>query len=326
MYIYEFFYSFRSFGIALGLLGKPRVKYMIKPGKEQESVTALVLVPQSNLAIQYYRWLSRIAEVSISTEEVGINTDRIVQRLIREGQEHVTVGMKKLYETKPHILISTPQAVLDLYKEDPDLVPLEYLSTVVVDEVDYLIETVPKKSPERAWGGSYEKAIKKIRAHPGATRELLDMVFTARKEINARMQEWAWDEGAEEPYRKDTFVGSRDMPGPQLVASSATLRTHLSNYLYDESGWLNKSFVMKVKNTGSKPVKKTKETADERVREGALSGRVKHCIIEVSKTEVRNVEGAIDVTEDGAEQVDTHKLLGDLADERPPRNHMIDKG
>jgi len=260
----------------------------------------------------------------MSTEEVGIDTDRIVQRLIREGQEHVTAGMKKLYETKPHILVSTPQAVLDLYKKDPDLVPLDYLSTVVVDEVDYLIETVPKKNPERAWKGSYEKAIRKIRAHPGATRELLDMIFTARKEINARMQEWTWDEGAEGPYRKGSFVGSRDMPGPQLVVSSATLRTHLSNYLYEESGWLNKSFVMKVKNTNSKPVKET-ETADERVREGASSGRVKHCIIEVSKTEVRNVEGAIDVTEDG-EQVETHKLLGDLADERPPRNHMLDKG
>jgi len=196
----------------------------------------------------------------------------------------------------------------------------------VVDEVDYLIETVPKKNPERAWRGSYEKAIKKIRTHPGATRELLDMIFTARKEVNARMQEWAWDEGAEGPYRKGSFFGSRDMPGPQLVVSSATLRTHLSNYLYDESGWMNKSFVMKVKNTDSKPVKKTEETAEERVREGASSGRVKHCIIEVSKTEVRNVEGAIDVTEDGAEQVETHKLLGDLADERPPRNHMIDKG
>jgi len=299
---------------------------MNKPGKEQESVTALVLVPQSNLAIQYYRWLSRITEGSISTEEVGIETDRIVQRLVREGQEHVTAGMKKLSETKPHILISTPQAVLDLYKKDPDLVPFEYLSTVVVDEVDYLIETVPKKNPERAWRGSYEKAIKKIRTHPGATRELLDMIFTARKEVNARMQEWAWDEGAEGPYRKGSFFGSRDMPGPQLVVSSATLRTHLSNYLYDESGWMNKSFVMKVKNTDSKPVKKTEETAEERVREGASSGRVKHCIIEVSKTEVRNVEGAIDVTEDGAEQVETHKLLGDLADERPPRNHMIDKG
>ena len=299
---------------------------MIKPSKEQESVTALVLVPQSNLAIQYYRWLSRIAEGLISTEEVGIETDRIVQRLVREGQEHVTAGMKKLYETKPHILISTPQAVLDLYKKDPDLVPFEYLSTVVVDEVDYLIETVPKKNPERAWRGSYEKAIKKIRAHPGVTRELLNIIFAARKEVNARMQEWAWDEGAEGPYRKGSFFGSRDMPGPQLVVSSATLRTHLSDYLHDESGWLNKSFVMKVKNTGSKPVKKTEETADERVREGASSGRVKHCIIEVSKTEVRNVEGAIDVTEDGAEQVETHKLLGDLADERPPRNHMIDKG
>ena len=299
---------------------------MIKPNKEQESVTALVLVPQSNLAIQYYRWLSRIAEGLISTEEVGIETDRIVQRLVREGQEHVTAGMKKLYETKPHILISTPQAVLDLYKKDPDLVPFEYLSTVVVDEVDYLIETVPKKNPERAWRGSYEKAIKKIRAHPGVTRELLNIIFAARKEVNARMQEWAWDEGAEGPYRKGSFFGSRDMPGPQLVVSSATLRTHLSDYLHDESGWLNKSFVMKVKNTGSKPVKKTEETADERVREGASSGRVKHCIIEVSKTEVRNVEGAIDVTEDGAEQVETHKLLGDLADERPPRNHMIDKG
>lgn len=302
---------------------------MIQPGEERESVTALVLVPQSNLAIQYYQWLSRIAEGSISTEGVGIDTNRIVQRLVRDKQEHVTLGMKKLHETKPHILISTPQAILDLYKTDPDLVPLEYLSTVVVDEVDYLIETVPRKNPERTWKGSYDKAVKKIRAHPGVTRELLDIIYIARKETNARMKEWAWDKGAEAPHREGSFVGSRVMPGPQLVVSSATLRTHLSNYLYEESGWLNKSFVMKVKNTNSRPVKKTEEMAeavDERVREEARSGRVKHCIIEVSKTDVRNVEGAIHVAENGAEQIDTQKLFGDLAEERPPRDHGIDKG
>lgn len=325
--------SGKSFGIALGLLGKPRVKYVVTgKAEERESVTALVLVPQSNLAIQYYQWLTRIAEGSILTDGVGIDTDRIVQRLIREGQEHLSMGLRKLHETKPHILISTPQAILDLYKKDPDLVPFQYLSTVVVDEVDYLIETVPRKDPEKSWKGSYDKAVKKIRMHPGPTRELLDLIYVARKEINSRAQEWAWKQGDEGPYRKGSFVGSSDMPGPQLVVASATLRTHLSNYLYEESGWLNKKFVMKVKNTGSKPAKKELEdegVLDERVREAARSGRVKHCVIEVSETDVRNVEGAINVeddvttgmTEGGGEKLEAQKIFADLADDPQQQDH-----
>jgi hypothetical protein len=211
--------------------------------------------------------------------------------------------------------------MLDLYRKDPDLVPFQYLSTVVVDEVDYLIETVARKDPERSWSGSYDKAVKKIQKHPGPTRELLDMIYAARKEINQRMQEQAWD--AEAGYRRGSFVGSRDdMPGPQLVMSSATLRTHLSNYLYDESGWLNKGFVTKVKNSGSRPVKKaekTEEAINERVREAARSGRVKHCVIEVSDTDVRNVEGAVTVEEDvrtdmtesgGGEELEAQTIFG----------------
>lgn len=321
----------RSFGIALALLGKPRVKYvgkglLGKPGEEKESVTSLVIVPHSNLAHQYLNWVKRIAEASTSTEGVNLDIDRIAQYLTRDGQQHLTSGFKKLYQTKPHILISTPQAMVDLYKQDPDLVPLQYLSALVVDEVDYLVETVPKKDPERSWRGSYEKTMKKIKRHPGPTRELLDLIYAGRKEVNRKMQE-EWDSGRER-YRKGAFVGNGSMPGPQLVLSSATLRTHLSNYLYEESGWLNRGSIVKVKNSGSRPLKKgqeTEEREEERVREAARSGRVKHCVIEVTDKEIRNVEGALKVEEesdkidDAEELIEAQKIFSGTAGNR--QNH-----
>lgn len=258
-----------------------------------------MIVPHSNLAHQYLYWIQRIAEASAIRDGVTPDVEWIVQYLTRDGQQHLTLGVKKLHQTKPHILVSTPQAMLDLYKQDPDLVPLQYLSTVVVDEVDYLVETVPKKDPERSWKGSYEKAVKKLHKHPGPTRELLDFIYVARKEVNRQRQE-EWQSGRER-YHKGGFAGSGDMPGPQLVLSSATLRMHLSNYLYEESGWLNRYSITKIKNTGSRPLKKGEEMdkwEEERVREAAKSGRVKHCVIEVSDTEIRNVKGALQVEEE----------------------------
>jgi hypothetical protein len=203
--------------------------------------------------------------------------------------------MKKLYETKPHILVSTPQAMLDLFKLDPGLVPLQYLSTVVVDEVDYLVETVPRKDPERSWRGSYEKAVKKIQKHPGPTRELLDHIYVARKEINKKQEEDWQNRGGQ--YDKGAYLGVGDVPGPQLVLSSATLRTHLGNYLYEESGWLDRRSLLKVKNTGSKPKEREAGETEAMVLEAAKSGRVKHCVIEVSDIDIRNVEGALEVEE-----------------------------
>lgn len=278
------------------------------------------------MAIQYYHWLTRIVQNTKPPDRFGIDTDRFVQRLIREGQEHLSTGLKKLYETKPHILVSTPQAILDLYKKDPDLVPFQYLKTVVVDEVDYLIETVPRKDPEKSWKGATDKALKKIRAHPGATRELLDIIYVARKEVHSRMQDWKWLEERGGLQRKGSFVRSANMPGPQLVVASATLRTHLSNYLYEESGWLNKAFVTKVKNTGSKPMRKELDESalDERVREAARTGRVKHCVIEVSDTDVRNVEGAVAVEDDMTEKLEAQKIIADLAADPQEEDHGAD--
>ncbi len=110
------------------------------------------------------------------------------------------------------------------------------------------------------------------------------------------------------------------MPGPQLVLSSATLRRHLNNYLYEESGWLNGGHMAKVKDTGSRPVKKSQgisgeREGEEKVREAGRSGRVKHCVIEVSDQEIRNVEGAVKIEEEksGDEVVDVTEELGQEA-------------
>src|SRR5205807_9557625 len=126
--------------------------------------------------------------------------------------------------TPPHILICTPQAFLEAYKVDKEALRLETLNTVVVDEVDYLVPTVAK-DPKKSYWKAYEKEVRKVRKHPGPTREILDIVYGRRKEL--------W----EKPYQPDEDMEQRynsveewrnDVEAeegiPQLVLSSATLR------------------------------------------------------------------------------------------------------
>ncbi|KAG6879758.1 hypothetical protein C0992_012078 [Termitomyces sp. T32_za158] len=164
--------SGKSFGLVVALLNKPRVS---SPGKSKNSVirhvTSLVLVPHRDLAYQLLHWIERMT--SVTTPPPLLAT--IGQVLVRDGRSHLTDGLRLLRQTPPHILIGTPQAIMDVYNEDPEALQLEHLSSVVVDEVDYLVETVPNKDPSRSYYKATLKAKKKLLAHPGVTRQLLEL-------------------------------------------------------------------------------------------------------------------------------------------------------
>jgi len=226
----------RSFGLVLGLLNKPRV--VVHEGKgSRRVVTTLFIVPHRDLAYQLVEWIERLAG--------GLGTSArlssIVQVVVRGSNKAVRTTVKELKETPPHILIGTPQALLETCREDEDALQLSTLSTVVVDEVDYLVETAARKEAGKSFHKAYEKAVRKVQLHPGPTREILDMIYGG-------------DEGKKRA---------------QLIMTSATLRVHLKDYLFDESGWLDRCNVVKI--VGGKTAK-----------------RVEHSILIAEKTRVKS--------------------------------------
>lgn len=221
----------------------------------------------------------------------------VVQVQVRDGGSHLGVGLSTLNEQPPHILIGTPQALVDIHCSDSQALQLSTLSSVVVDEVDYLVETVPRKDPRKSYYKATKKAEQKIQAHPGVTRQLLDIIFARRKELNKRRRD---EPGLFQQRRRANILdGSIQRLGtPQLILSSATLRTHLKNYLFDESGWLDKDNVLKV--AGNK-VKRNGRLSSVSHQNDDGAKATQHSVILVSEHGIRNVSDAIPPTEDSSE-------------------------
>lgn len=238
----------------------------------------------------------------------------IAQVLVRDGNTHLITGLQTLHDAPPHILIGTPQAIHDVFRKDPQALQLSGLSTVVVDEVDYLIETVPKKDPKKSFQKSFEKANRKLLAHPGVTRELLDTIYTRRKEMNEQRR----DEPGVTQHRRRSAAVAEDGTAPQLIVSSATLRSHLRNYLFEESGWLNRDHLVKVKGPTKKVEKKMAEV--ETAHDGLGGTNILHSVLVVSDTGIENIEGAIPakMSETGNRKADPETLFGPSASLEAP--------
>ena len=278
----------RSFGLMLGLANKPRlVSKEWKNGKEVEKhhITTILLVPHRDLAFQLYRLLDRIIKTLPKTR-----IDSLAYVLVRGTGVPIKRQLKRLEEKPPHILICTPKALLDAYKENRNGLQLSTLSTIAVDEVDYLIETVPRKDPNKSYREAHEKAKKKVARHPGLTRQFLDAIYSKRKERNERRY-------SSERSGEEGTVG-RGWKKTQLILSSATLRTHLNNYLFEDSGWLDKDNLIKIfkdderKKSGKKEVQKAGHSEVT-----GRQGTVLHSVLVVSEGETKNIVGARAVPE-----------------------------
>jgi len=230
----------------------------------------------------------------------------VAQVVVRDGLSHLSAGLRTLRETPPHILIGTPQALFDVWQEDPESLQLPHLKCVVVDEVDYLIETLPKKDPNRSFHKAAIKASRKLQAHPGLTRQLLDIIYAERKELNERRH---YESGAVQ-YRRRSGLAEEpgDAPSPQLIMSSATLRSHLNDYLYEESGWLNKDNLLKVKGTTAGA-----QSLHDHGENNALPGNsVLHSVLLVSETSIENIATTMPSSSDNEQYqpVDAKMLFG----------------
>jgi superfamily II DNA/RNA helicase len=111
-----------------------------RPGKHL--ITSLLIVPHAQLAWQLFHWVRRIATATGTVPSLPL----VCQVLVRDSVLPTLSQIESLRKEPPHILIATPTAILDVYNEDLDALHLETLSTVVVDDADYMIPTVARNS------------------------------------------------------------------------------------------------------------------------------------------------------------------------------------
>ncbi|KAF7985290.1 hypothetical protein HWV62_6447 [Athelia sp. TMB] len=273
----------KSFGVILALLSKAR-KATILTNKGIQPVkpfiTSLVIVPHRDLAFQFHHWIERIVSASGTTPPPLATISAVV---VRGGGVSVAEQRPNIMNHPPHILIGTPQALLELFDDDETITrsKLKRISTIYVDEVDYLIESVPNHSTAR----TQEKIKRRMDRHPEPTSQLLDLILSERKS--------RWD-GRASP--QDTQAD-----GPQLVMSSATLRSHLQRRLAGGGGWIKRDSLVQV-------------TGEGQSTSGVANAKgISHSVLVVSKDgQIRNIEGAVEAT---TSLIDTKDMREVTADE-----------
>ncbi|KAJ7092613.1 P-loop containing nucleoside triphosphate hydrolase protein [Mycena epipterygia] len=239
--------SGKSFGLVLALLNRPRVEK-----RKSEKITSIFIVPHRDLAYQCLRWVERMFAPAASVPSASISS--IAQVLVRDNRGS---SLSLLRENPPHLLFGTPQALMDVWREQPDALQLKTLSAIVVDEADYLVPTVDYSTSR--------KRVLKQQQHPGDTREFLDIIYG--KNMGPLDDEYSPHERA----------------SPQLIISSATLPPHLVEYVSEESAWLNRDNWVSISGA----------SAEVLAGQQQPKSQVTHSVLVVDEDHVRNIAGAL---------------------------------
>lgn len=137
----------KSFAIAAWLLGLERSMREVtdKDGRKTRvpTTSALVLVPNVDLAIQYYYTLLNMMTHSDS-EVVRSSPDAFVQLIFRKSNEAELDQLIKLQRyPHPHIIIAPPTIVLDILADKDEsvrnLIDISNLKAIVLEEIDAAI-------------------------------------------------------------------------------------------------------------------------------------------------------------------------------------------
>jgi len=253
----------RSFAVMIALLNKQRVANSGK-GAKRKGITALVIVPHRDLAYQYLHWiqsivtvrpLSSIARVLVRgfrPENVDKKFSHLVGSILSPSSD-----LSVLCQDPPHILIGTPTAIMDVILQESEALHLHTLSTVVVDEVDSLLEWVPSRKSH----STQKKIQKKMEKHPMVLRQVMDTLFTSETRHHS----------SHAPVER-----------PQLILLSATMRRKLRSALYGDFGWLKPGNVTSLIRAPSKSLPAH-----------ALNRMATHHVLVVSEDgSIKNIPGA----------------------------------
>jgi hypothetical protein len=283
----------RSFGLILALLNKCWDPYYDNPNRlrpaslfwsvhdddsKRPLPTALLLVPHRDLAYQFMHWIE-----CITTAHHVPHYSNPAQIIVR-GQEEPSSHASRLRENPPNILIGTPQAILDVLREDEHAIDFTGLGTVVVDEVDYIIDFIPADASK----DKKKKLAAKIRRHPSPGKLLLDRIYSPRAQPDG-----------------PAAVGSR----PRLVVCSATLQKGLRQQLLYHSGWFRKGIDSVVKVHSELPAGETRKPEENvAAHDVTLDGEVvEHCALIFSEDgSVKDVGGSVEPKQSPESEDSTH--------------------
>jgi hypothetical protein len=239
--------------------------------------------PHKDLAYQISHWIQRI--VSALPPSL-LNTYSSVAEVLVRGtgvspEEHIS----RLREDPPHMLIGTPQAILEIMEKDKSALQPQYINTVVVDEVDYLIPSIPRGMS----AFKRQKMEKQLARHPSVAAKIIDEILKTRPRKDQR--------GEAGKQWRDLTVKQRQQIRPplQLVFSSATLRNHLDMNLKHRQGWLTlgaTSLAQVIGKPKKEPLAEPILTPTSTILGG--SG-ITHSVLVVDKDgRAANIEGAVE--------------------------------
>ncbi|KAI0687761.1 P-loop containing nucleoside triphosphate hydrolase protein [Cytidiella melzeri] len=273
----------KSFGLVLALLNQDRRPRRIpnhNDASRAPDIASLVITPHRELAYQFMHWIGSILDMTPNP----VPLSSIAQVLLRNASVPIYEQIRDIRAANPQILVATPQALLEALNHHPDPLDIRGISTVVVDEADYLLETIPA-GIDKMKKLKLEKALLR---HPSPTRQILDLIYGSKRKT---------------PFR----------PRPQLVLSSATLRAAFRGSVLND-GWLTPVLGDLVKVGEAE-----KEHSTANATLGGSS--IVHCALVVSEDgEIVNIEGAAQ-REEGAPIVASASEPAEdeatLADEEP---------
>lgn len=226
-----------------------------------------MIVPHRDLAYQFHHWIEHVVSASATPVTPPPPLSAIAQIVVRGSETPISSQRAAILADPPHILIGTPQALLELFGESFTHEQLRSISSVYVDEVDYLVDVIPSQASKR----TQEKARRQMERHPSPTSQVLDLIFSSRRK---------WWDSADDRH----FSQSNPPSSPQLIVSTATLGRDLRSHLCSSRGWLDRNNLVRVSGAGRLAVS------------GVKCGPVLHCVLVVSKDgQIRNIDGAQEV-------------------------------
>ncbi|KAG1866452.1 P-loop containing nucleoside triphosphate hydrolase protein [Suillus tomentosus] len=307
----------KSFGLLLGLLSKPRIsRYETKEGKAQatKGITTLLIVPHRDLAYQFLHWLhhmltsagepgpyslASIAQVLVRgspPKNLTSSSPRILEAIVNP----LSPGISVLRDYPPHILIATPTALMDVLRKEPEVLQLSTLSTVVVDEVDWLLQMVPQKSKYTT-----EKAARLNQKHPEVLKTVLDVLYASTKTNTSH-------------FLRKRLLEMKLAPidRPQLIMLSATMRNRLRTAFFGAYGWFRRGKVLKLikASSASRPAHGLNRTITHHVLVMSQDGCVKN-IAGARKARVPTPLDSSEYVSSAEEQDEEEELIFDEDDE-----------
>ncbi|KAI9099719.1 P-loop containing nucleoside triphosphate hydrolase protein [Phlyctochytrium arcticum] len=235
----------KTLGLIAAVLSKRQASWMEQPGQKSDLdperlhsrryLQSLIMVPTRELAIQITTWI-REMKPNVMPADQG----KYVQCVINGVEEDMQLELLK--EHNPRIIVGTPQRLLSLHERGG--YDTSRLQTLILDEVDRLVEVVQRYDPIKT---RFNKSV-----HPLAGQILVERIM---KERRAATKTAKGVTSAKNPGNKRLEQIKLDPAYRrlQVVICSATLNNNLRRELTLKKKWLENPVLLDITGTSKAP-------------------------------------------------------------------------